>query len=288
MMPDLLRSETAAGPVTPGSPKAQTSAIDPYILAALLSAALPGVGHFLQKRWRKGFFLLLMFAALFSIYWPLRLPDGVADAQIAMLAAIGLAVFAVWDVAYSGKSLDTRPSAWWLALLLPFAAYAGAWRSGQELKLAGFQGYSVPSSSMAPTIPLGSILMIDHWYYHTRSPQRGDVIACNQPRQPNVTVIKRVIAVGGEKIEVRGDRVLINGESLTEPYILLSGPVLDEFQHVGPMEIPAGQLFVMGDNRHQSLDSRMMDMFGLVNLASVRGRVIYVQPSYLSKGKRLD
>ncbi len=82
---------------------------------------------------------------------------------------------------------------------------------------------------------------------------------------PDTALIKRVIAVGGETIEVRDNQVLVDGEAISEPY-LRPGVVMPPF---GPVTVPAGEVFVMGDNRNQSEDSRR---FGPIPVGDIIGR----------------
>src|SRR5262249_24239386 len=116
-MPDLppSLSSTALGP----SAARQTNQAPSRLLpAALLSAALPGIGHFLMGRWRRGISLLVIFGAWLAIYCLLRLPQNIYGAILPILALAGLCVFAEWDVAYSDKRA-VKPSQWWLLILLP-------------------------------------------------------------------------------------------------------------------------------------------------------------------------
>jgi signal peptidase I len=253
---------------------------------ALLSATLPGTGHFLLSRWRKGIFLLLVFALWFLGYWWLRLPQTVYGVLVTFPAAIGWCVFATWDAAYAGKRPGTMPSQWWLAALLPAALLAGVVHSNWELRASGFGTFSMTGSSMAPAIPEGSHLMVDRWYFRQRAPHRDDIVVFPSATKPGVLLVKRVIAVGGETIKVEGETVLINGKAIVEPYARFEGSS-NELPWVVPTILPAGKLFVMGDNRHLSFDSRYKE-FRLVDVSSVRGKVIYTLPSLGSEIKYFD
>ncbi|HEY6305726.1 MAG TPA: signal peptidase I, partial [Candidatus Angelobacter sp.] len=83
-----------------------------------------------------------------------------------------------------------------------------------------------PSRSMAPAIPEGSRVMVDTWYYRHATPRRGDVIVAMSPMSPGILILKRVVAVGGETVEVRGDTVLVNGTPIHEPMRCSKGPCL--------------------------------------------------------------
>lgn len=150
------------------------------------------------------------------------------------------------------------------------------------------QAYKIPSGSMIPTLLIGdhilvnkfiygiNIPFIDKKFFVFRNPKRGDVIVFKYPEDPSRDFIKRVIGVEGDIIEVKDRALYVNGIQQHEKYAQYTekdimdralGP-RDEF---GPITIPKGKLFMMGDNRDHSLDSRF---WGYVDLNQVRGEAI--------------
>jgi signal peptidase I len=127
---------------------------------------------------------------------------------------------------------------------------------------------------MAPALPEGSDLVVDSRYYRRQDPQRGDIIIFPAPTRPGLLLFKRVIATSGDTIKIQGDVVYLNGKLLSEPYAKFEGSG-DAPLSVAPTTLPAGKLFVMGDNRYVSFDRRYAG-FGLVDIAAVRGKVLYV------------
>jgi signal peptidase I len=252
----------------------------------MFSAVLPGAGHFLVGRWRKGLVLLAVFAIMFLAYRWLRLPQTIYGAVLPIWVRVGFCIYATWDAAYGGKQRP-KPSQWWLAALLPTALVAGVVHGNWVLRASGFGVFSVPSQSMAPAIPLGSRVMVDRSYYRHATTRHGEIVVFTLPKSPGIYLLKRVIAVGGETIEVRGDSVLVNGTKIDEPYALFKGPVPTEIARVRPFTLPAGTIFVMGDNRHLSLDSRQPD-FGPVDYSAIRGKVIYELDWFQGDVKRFD
>ncbi len=111
--------------------------------------------------------------------------------------------------------------------------------------------YRIEGSSMYPTLHNGQLVFVDRVSYRLHPPQRGDIIIFDYPLDPKVRFVKRVIGLPGDTISVRDGHVLINGKPLVEPYI--NGPMNRD---MGPVKVRAGQLFVMGDNRNHSNDSR--------------------------------
>lgn len=99
--------------------------------------------------------------------------------------------------------------------------------------------------------------------------KRGDVICFHYPRDPSRSFVKRVVGLPGETIEVRDQEVLINGAPLSEPYV---SPEYNQLPtHFGPAVVPEGSVFVLGDNRDHSNDSRA---WGSVPLSLVYGKVL--------------
>lgn len=255
------------------------------MVAAVLSSFLPGAGQFLVRRWLRGLLLILAFASEVLLYLWLRLPRILVGAIAPTLGVIGLCVLATWDAAYGGKSGPAKPSQWWLALLLPAALLAGILHGNWQLRASGFRVYSMISRSMAPTLAVDSRVMVDRWHYRHLTPQRGDVVVFVSPNDNSILIIKRVIAVGGDTIEGRADTVLVNGTPVSEPYVTLEGAVPDVLAGFKPATLPVGTLFVMGDNRHNSFDSRL---FGLVEVRSIRGKVIYTIPSFTGEARKFQ
>jgi len=246
------------------------------LLASFLSAGLPGAGHFLVNRRRKGALLLAVFCVLLLLCWPLRLPSrfwGVVPLVFGMLV---LCIFAVWDVPYGGKQRSDKPSQWWLAFLLPLGLLAAVIHCNWSTRASGFQTFVMPSKSMENTVVLGKQVMVDRWYYHEKAPGRREIIVLINSE--GIYFMKRVIALGGDTIEGKNGEILIDGKPLREPYAIHMGGAPPELNNFGPTRIPPGKLFVMGDNRDVSIDSRMPE-FGLVDTTAVRGRALYTLPS---------
>jgi len=116
---------------------------------------------------------------------------------------------------------------------------------------------------MDPTIPIGARMIA----MRTASVHRGDIIVFDYPLQPEVVFAKRVVAVGGDTVEIRAKQLFVNGKSVVEPYavhldptVYPATPTLPEpyrsRDHFGPYQVPTGTYFVLGDNRDRSSDSR--------------------------------
>ena len=139
------------------------------------------------------------------------------------------------------------------------------------------QAFVIPSGSMLPTLQIGDYLLVNKFVYLFHPIRRGDIIVFRFPQDETRDFIKRVVGLPGETLEIRGRQVFINGKPLHEPYAIYSEPPLlgsPVPYHLGPMVIPPGHLFMMGDNRDNSLDSRA---WGLLEESKVVGEasIIY-------------
>lgn len=126
--------------------------------------------------------------------------------------------------------------------------------------------FGISTGSMLPTLRPGDQVLVDRLTYDFEDVRRGDVIAFEDPERPGEVAIKRVVALPGDTIEIRAGTLLVNGVRQREPY-------LDERPggFYGPTIVPRGHLFVLGDNRAHSIDSRFS---GPIPGDDVVGRVV--------------
>lgn len=153
------------------------------------------------------------------------------------------------------------------------------------------QAFRIPSGSMKNTLLVGDFLFVNKFIYGPkipftnirlpgiRDPKPGDIIVFKAPIDEEKDFIKRCIAVGGQTVEVRDKQFYIDGEKLNEPYVMHIdpreiGPPRDDF---GPFTVPPGYLFMVGDNRDDSHDSRY---WGPLNMDRVKGKAMFIYFSW--------
>lgn len=155
------------------------------------------------------------------------------------------------------------------------------------------QAFKIPSGSMLPTLQIGDHILVNKFIYGPRleipltqrslgqlpglrKPARGDVVVFIWPKDRSKDFIKRVIATEGETVELRDRQLFIDGRPVPDPHAHYSAThsALDTY---GPFTVPKGTVFVMGDNRDQSYDSRF---WGPVPLSDIKGRAIIIYWSW--------
>ncbi|MDR7417842.1 MAG: signal peptidase I [Armatimonadota bacterium] len=130
------------------------------------------------------------------------------------------------------------------------------------------QAFQVEQYSMEPTLLPRDRVLVNKLLYRWRGPQRGDIIVLRYPRDPGRNYIKRIVAMPGDRVQIREGRVFINDVPLTETY--LNGPPSGDY---GPEVVPEGSVFVLGDNRNNSEDSRA---FGFVKQDLIVGQAMLI------------
>ena len=125
----------------------------------------------------------------------------------------------------------------------------------------------VRSDSMEPTVPSGAVLLIDKISTRVRDAHRGEIVVTSDPGT-GASIVKRVVAIAGDSVGIENGQLVVNGVKVVEPYI--NNDDMDGF-YFGPDLVPAGHVFLLGDNRATSHDSRA---FGPVDVGAIDGRLL--------------
>ena len=137
------------------------------------------------------------------------------------------------------------------------------------------QAFTIPSGSMIATLLVGDYILVNKFVYRFRDPSRGDIIVFKYPWDENRDFIKRVVGVGGDEVLIKGRQVFVNGQPLEEPYAIFVS--LSPRSDYGPVAVPPGAYFVMGDNRDNSQDGRY---WGFLKREKIRGKAFMIYWSW--------
>lgn len=149
------------------------------------------------------------------------------------------------------------------------------------------RGYRIPTNSMEPTIHAGEHVLVRV----TKNVSLGDIVAFRSPMNPKLSYLSRIVAAGGDTVEIRDKRLFLNGAEVNEPYVIHEDPQIYPNQPVlpqpyrsrdqfGPHRVPSGHFFTLGDNRDHSFDGRY---WGALPADYVIGRVMF---AYSMRGIR--
>ncbi|MDF2953245.1 MAG: Signal peptidase I [Thermodesulfobacterium sp.] len=163
------------------------------------------------------------------------------------------------------------------------------------------QAYKIPSGSMIPTLLIGDYLLVNKLAYGIKNPikndfiylkklpERQEIVVFTYPLNKKLDFIKRVIGLPGDTVEIVNKKVYVNGKLLKEPYVQFNDPEIypkevSPRDNYGPVKVPPGYIFVLGDNRDQSYDSRF---WGFVPINYLKGKALIIYFSWDSKNFRI-
>ena len=156
------------------------------------------------------------------------------------------------------------------------------------------QAYKIPSGSMKPTLQIGDHILVSKFNYGVKlpflrstlipigTPKRGDILVFIYPEDRSKDFIKRLVGLPGDTIEIRNKKILLNGLPLNDAYgvyvdNLIIPASVQPRDNFGPVTVPAESIFVMGDNRDESYDSRF---WGFVKMQDVLGKALIIYWSW--------
>jgi signal peptidase I len=154
--------------------------------------------------------------------------------------------------------------------------------------------YEIPSGSMKPTLLVGDRILVSKFIYGIKipyfrktiisitNPKRGDVVVFIYPVDRSKDFIKRVVGLAGDTLEIKNKKIFINGKEYNDSYGVYRDSIIyrqttNSRDNFGPVTVPEGSIFVMGDNRDDSFDSRF---WGFVNLQDVEGKAFIIYWSW--------
>jgi signal peptidase I len=280
-------------------------------LAALLSLVTPGLGHLYAGRARTAAlaFLCSVPAAMLVLGAPLFLPVRPLNVLVALIGFLLVVVGIPWHAAKvagaAPQEYELRPYNRWYVYLGVYAVSALLQPvSYGYVKTHLVEAFRVPSASMEPTIQVGDYLYVAKWDAAGNHLDCGTVVVFESVEEPGLKVIKRVLGLPGDTLAMEVGILYRNGQPLAEPYTIrldpgrsedpvqrakmlawqthyLAGSTPDRYQpdleHWGPVVVPRDSLFLLGDNRDASYDSRY---YGFIPRRNLLGQPWVVYFSY--------
>ncbi len=248
-------------------------------VAALLTVLTPGLGHLYIGQARRGItlFILVMIADILLMFAMMGVLARFWMFATSLALLLGLWLYIGVDAVLRARRATHFPlqihNRWAIfagAFVLACLVFAAPCIYGLKAKASGRLLW-LSATSMEPTLETGEYILADASYYQARQPMRGEVAVYKHPKHEDTHLIRRIIAVEGDRVAVKGGRAVVNGLGIEEPYLepLPSGVSLPDMPET---RVPAGHVFVLGDNRLNSVDSRNAE-HGPVPLGNLIGRV---------------
>jgi signal peptidase I len=272
---NLMGSMMDALSASPSSaPKSSFKPRRPW-LALLLSLSGGPLGQIYVGRLRRSLFLwfLSMCVLAVLIFCIISLPIGRIGLYLLCLFALAIPVFFAIDAFSLAKRNPNGPlkryQRWYFYILFYVVLYFGNIAAALLVRSYIAEAFVVPTRGMSPTIQPGDRLLVDIWNRHTPI-RRDDIVVFRSKGPGSPLFVQRVIGLPGDEIEVRNERVLINGVEWEDRHAVFDAPLPDckEIVNYGPVKVPSDSCFLLGDNRRRSMDGRLR---GPVPLSDIYG-----------------
>lgn len=258
------------------------------VVALLLSFVTPGLGQMYNGQLKRGIILYLGGLLLVTVFFSTGLFFKFYTMVLCLAISLAFLLF-VWLDAFIGavksKEITLEPYNKWYLYLIVFLISSFVIQPfvSSSIKNKIAKAYKIPSSGMEPALLVGDYLIANMKIYKKEKPKRGDIIIFEFPKDPSKDFIKRIIATEGERVEIVQNKIFINGKQIDDPWGHFEkndwSKYLQTMGKFGPVVVPKDCLFVLGDNRDNSQDSRF---WGFVNRKKIRGKALYI---YWSKTK---
>lgn len=244
-------------------------------LAGFMSFIKPGLGQIYNGQLNKGIFIILLGYGSIPLLYSIVFYSLSALTFAVICAAYYIFVIADSIAVAKKNNTDYRPKKYnniyvyiTALIILGLLNYFSADYAKHHL----VEAFKIPFRSMEPTVLVGDHLLVNR-SPSARNPKRGDIAIFEYPQDPEKTMLKRVVAIGGDSVELRNSLLYVNGNVIKESYIK-QPETIDAISQVpsagnyGPVVVPSNSYFVLGDNRENSQDSRY---FGFVAYDKIKG-----------------
>lgn len=258
------------------------------VVAVLLSLVAIGLGQLYNGQPRRAFTVFFIWVAVVyctSFALLNSFPGWILWVVLGLAGAIAIHI----NAGIGAKRIQSAPmrrfNRWYVYVIIALVVYLLLTVAKDSIP---FKAYKVPSGGMKPGLEYGELFMATKRSYSPGDLRRGDIVVFVAPFGAHPLNLKRIVAVEGDEIEIRNKLLKINGEAVHEPHVIHAdihiNPTRDNY---GPFLVPPGKVFVLGDNRDDSHDSRY---WGPLEFDAIRGRALYIyySPHTDRIGLRLD
>jgi signal peptidase I len=255
------------------------------IISFLLSLCLTGLGQLYNGNPLRGALAYLWFWAALTALSLSGLTTSFRGMIVFLIIGYALWILIAVDSAIGAARTKTASLRWYnrwyiyaAALLVVGLVITPALAYAVQYSMAGVRTFRTPAGSMEPALKLGECFLTKLAPYRAGCPARGDIVVFPYPDDESKMFVKRVVGLPGERFEIIDKRIFVNGARLEDPWGVfdsvqtLRGNVSPR-DNFGPIDIPKGSVFVMGDNRDLSFDSRF---WGSVSCKDIQGKVLYI------------
>lgn len=250
--------------------------------ALLLSFITPGLGQLYNGQLKKGVILyligflliaVLLFSGLFLQFY------GMLFSLVILVLFFLFVLFDALIGAVKLKEITLKPynKGYLYVIIFLISGFVIQPLISSSIRNNFVRAYKIPSTSMEPSLLAGDHLIANMRIYKKEKPNRGDIVIFEYPKDPSKDYLKRVIGLEGEKVEMVRNKIYINDNLFDDPWGYYES--FERAHNFGPVVVPKDSLFVLGDNRNNSLDSRI---FGYVNIKKLKGKALYI---YWAKNK---
>lgn len=221
--------------------------------------------------------VLLIIGAIAILSWTRLILEPWTVYLLALLVLVCgyLSPFHMAWVAFQKKRTADRPYNRWWAYVIYIIFVIGSLLvlTNVRASIFGYEPFVIPAASMAPTIVAGDTIMVDTWAYEKVAPKNGDVVVLSLNDGSGIKYLKRVAAGPNDSIKIENAVLIVNGEQVTEDYLHQPRDSKPYGRDIAEIQLGDNELFVLGDYRDNSKDSRM---FGPITIDQIHGRAIYI------------
>jgi signal peptidase I len=251
-------------------------------LAALLSLLFGPLGQVYAGRLRRSICLFIFALFLFIIlaFCTISLPIGQYGFMLLLLCVLAYPVCLAIDAFLLAKrnrhALLKRYQRWWIYIIIYIFFILANNVVAHFVRFFIVEAFVIPTRSMSPTIQAGDRFLVDKLCYNRKDLHRGDVVVYRRGSPDSQLYVTRIAGLPGDEIEIKNERVFINGTDWDDKHAEYQGPlppVAEMLNHI-PIKVPPNCIFILGDNRRRSKDSRLI---GPISMSDVYGkaRIIY-------------